>query len=152
KLHSIFYLPELSSKVDNFLQKIKGNEISSEDLKKISGLTNPQGILAVFEIPKFEIELRDLKNKFTFALDFVQDPGNLGTIIRTADWFGMDTLICSNDTADIYNPKVVQASMGSLARMKIMYCDLETWLADCPVKVMAAVLEGTSIYDSEFRE
>jgi len=149
-LHSLFYLPEILPKVDNFLGNIKGYEITSEELTKISTLSNPQGALAVFKMPEHHLSPADLKNKFTLALDFVQDPGNLGTIIRTADWFGMDTLICSNDTADAYNPKVVQASMGSLARMKIMYCDLEEWLSDCPVNVMAAVLEGKSIYESDF--
>src|SRR5690606_3499577 len=151
KLHSIFYLPEMSSKVDNFLQNIKGNEITSDELKKISALTNPQGVLAVFEIPKNDVEFQDLKNKFTLALDFIQDPGNLGTIIRTADWFGMNTLICSTDTADVYNPKVVQARMGSLARMKISYCDLQEFLSACEISIYGAVLEGESIYECDFK-
>src|SRR5690606_31367645 len=119
-LHSLYYLPEILPKVGNFLGNIKGIEISSEELKKISSLANPHGALAVFHVPDRRLQPSDLKNRFTLALDFVQDPGNLGTIIRTADWFGMDTLICSNDTTDAFNPKVVQASMGSLARMKII--------------------------------
>jgi len=148
--HSIFYLPEMSPKVVNFLQIIKGNEITSDELKKISTLTNPQGVLAVFKISELKLENTDLKNKFTLALDFIQDPGNLGTIIRTADWFGMNTLICSNDTADAYNPKVIQASMGSLARMKIIYCDLDEWLSQCNLKIYGAVLNGKSIYEHTF--
>jgi len=151
-LHSIFYLPEMSSKVVNFLRIIKGNEISSDELKKISALTNPQGVLAVFQIPQHALNIEDLRNKFTLALDFIQDPGNLGTIIRTADWFGMDTLICSMDTADIYNPKVIQASMGSLARIKVFYYDLKKLLPTCNMKIYGAVLNGKSIYESDFGE
>ena len=151
-LHSIYYLPEMSSKVVNFPQIIKGNEISSDELKKISTLTNPQGILAVFRTLYFDLKVEDLKNKFSLALDFIQDPGNLGTIIRTADWFGMDTLICSMDTADIYNPKVIQASMGSLARIKVFYCDLKEWLPKCELKIYGAVLDGESIYESDFSD
>src|SRR5690606_39922684 len=80
------------SKVLNFPDKIKGIEVSPRDLKKISTLTNPQGALALFQIPDHNLDLSKLANKFSLALDFIQDPGNLGTIIRTADWFGMITL------------------------------------------------------------
>lgn len=149
-LHSIYYLPEMSSKVVNFLRILKGNEISSDELNKISTLTNPQGVLAVFRIPHHDLKVEDLQNKFSLALDFIQDPGNLGTIIRTADWFGMDTIICSMDTADIYNPKVIQATMGSLARIKVFYCDLKEWLPKCSLKIYGAVLDGESIYESDF--
>nr|WP_317127307.1 RNA methyltransferase [Albibacterium bauzanense] len=140
----------MSSKVVNFLQIIKGNEISSDELKKISALTNPQGILAVFKIPHYDLKVEDLRNKFSLALDFIQDPGNLGTIIRTADWFGMNTLICSMNTADIYNPKVIQASMGSLARIKVFYYDLKEWLPKCKLKIYGATLDGESIYETDF--
>src|SRR5690606_30215059 len=149
-LHSLFYLPEMSSKVVNFPQKIKGIEITSEEIKKISALTNPQGALAVFEIPKYEINTVSFRDTYTLALDFIQDPGNLGTIIRTADWFGMKTLICSHDTADVFSPKVVQASMGSLARIKIFYCDLEVFLKDYNLAVYGADLAGKSIYEHTF--
>src|SRR5690606_15311166 len=87
-LHSIYYLPEISSKVDNFLRNIKGFEVSSDELNKISALSNPQDILAVFKIPEYDIRIEDMAGKYALALDGVQDPGNLGTIIRTADWFG----------------------------------------------------------------
>jgi len=149
-LHSIYYLPEISSKVDNFLRNIKGFEVSSDELNKISALSNPQDILAVFKIPEYDIRIEDMAGKYALALDGVQDPGNLGTIIRTADWFGIDTLICSKDTADIYNPKVVQASMGSLSRMKIKYCGLDSFLSQYPYAIYGAVLEGDSLYESEF--
>ena len=151
-LQSIFYLPEMSPKVVNFLRNIKGFEVTSEELNKISTLTNPQGVLAVFVIPEYDLPLEDMRGRYALALDNVQDPGNLGTIIRTADWFGIDTLICSKDTADIYNPKVVQASMGSLARMKIKYCDLSSFLPEYPYAVYGALLEGESIYETEFAE
>src|SRR5690606_32038887 len=151
-LHNIFYLPEMSSKVVNFPQNIKGIEITSDELHKISTLTTPQGILAVFNIPEEEIKPQDLKGKYTLALDNIQDPGNLGTIIRTADWFGINVLVCSNDTADVYNPKVVQASMGSLARMKVKYCDLKSWLPTSQLNLYGAMLDGKSIYETEFNK
>lgn len=151
-LHSLYYLPELSSKVLNFLDKIKGIEVSSQDLKKISALTNPQGALALFQIPDHKLEPSKITDKFYFALDFIQDPGNLGTIIRTVDWFGMDMLICSDDTTDAYSPKVVQASMGSLARVKVIYCDLKTLLTETEVKIYAATLDGNSIYETDFQQ
>lgn len=150
-LHSFYYLPELSSKVLNFPDKIKGIEISSQDLKKISALTTPHGILAVFQIPDHKIDPNELRGRFNMVLDFIQDPGNLGTIIRTADWFGMDTLICSENTTDAYSPKAVQASMGSLARVKLIYCDLEKFLRETDIKIYAAMLEGTSIYQTDFQ-
>lgn len=146
-LHSLYYISELSSKVLNFPDK---TEVSSRDLRKISTLANPQGSLALFQIPDQKLETPLLDNRFHIALDFIQDPGNLGTIIRTADWFGMNTLICSEDTVDAYSPKVVQASMGSLARVMPIYCDLEKLLTETKHKVYAAMLDGTSIYDAEF--
>ncbi|MFA6946048.1 MAG: RNA methyltransferase [Pedobacter sp.] len=91
-----------------------------------------------------------LKGSFLIALDGIQDPGNLGTIIRTADWFGLNTIICSNDTAEAYNPKVVQASMGSLARMNVIYTDLGDFLKETELPVFGALLNGKSIYETDF--
>ncbi len=122
--------------------------ISSEDLKKISQLTTPQTALAVFHIP--EVTSPALKG-LILALDEVQDPGNLGTIIRLCDWFGIENLVCSKGTVDCYNPKVVQATMGSIARVNIIYTDLADFLklAKKELPVYGAFLEGDNVYREE---
>lgn len=150
---TIFYTGNVIPKLDNLSQNIKLIEISSSDLSKISALTSPQQILALIKIPAFNVlTTKMLKGSFTIALDGVQDPGNLGTIIRTIDWFGMKHLICSEDTVDVYNRKVVQATMGSLARIRVVYMDLEAFLSDSQVPVFGAMLEGKSIYKTDFKD
>ena len=95
-------------------------EINEDELKKISNFETPNKVLAIIQ-KKTAREIPDLKNKITLLLDGIQDPGNLGTIIRTADWFGIENIIASGDTADVYNSKVVQSTMGSIARVNIFY-------------------------------
>lgn len=124
--------------------------VSEEELRKVSFLQHPQQVLAVFD----QRDNRDFAsanidfNCLNLALDGVQDPGNLGTIIRIADWFGITHIYCSQDTADVYNPKVVQATMGSIARVKVEYGDLlglvESLPADVPV--YGTLLDGDNIY------
>lgn len=148
-LSQLFYIPEIASKVANFPQKTKHNELSSSELAKISTLKNPSGTLAIFEIPEQRaICAQELEGNFSLVLDYVQDPGNLGTIIRTADWFGIKHIICSLDTTDCYNPKVIQATMGSLARVTLHYVDLPQWLPLINLKKYGALLNGTSLYKS----
>lgn len=135
----------------NLLPKLPANinlfEVNNAEMVKISALQTPQEMLAVVKMPKnIKISPNDLKNKFTLVLDGVQDPGNLGTIIRTADWFGFKQIICADDTVEAYNPKTVQASMGSLARVNIFYQNLAELLATPPVTVFGALLNGQSIY------
>lgn len=117
-------------------------EIKDHELEKISALSAPNMVLAVFR-KKAVYENPDIQNKITIVLDDIQDPGNLGTIIRTADWFGLENIICSRGTADAYNPKVVQSTMASLGRVNIIYTDIEEWLLkDKKIKKYAAVLGG----------
>ncbi|MFB9054511.1 RNA methyltransferase [Formosa undariae] len=117
--------------------------VSEIDLKRISFLTNPNQALAVFEIPKTkQIDVSQL----CVALDDVRDPGNLGTIIRLCDWFGISDLICNIGTVDCYNPKVVQATMGSITRVNISYLDLEVFLKESNVPVYGAFMEGENVY------
>jgi RNA methyltransferase, TrmH family len=118
--------------------------ITDIELEKISALNTPNQVLAVFyKAIKPPI---DIKGKISLLLDMLQDPGNLGTIIRIADWFGVSTIICSEGTADIYNPKVVQSTMGSLGRVDIHYADLHELLQQHPtLKVYAAALDGKDI-------
>ena len=125
-------------------------EISDEELRRLSFLQHPQQVLATFKIPAspptpLQVERGGL---LALALDGIQDPGNLGTIIRIADWFGIETVFCSPDTADAYAPKVVQATMGSLARVKIVYQDLATLIDALPTDfpVYGTLLDGRDIY------
>ena len=120
-------------------------EITDEELRKLSFLQHPQQVLAVFEIPS-PLPWGGAGGGLSLALDGIQDPGNLGTIIRIADWFGITTIYCSLDTADAYNPKVVQATMGSLAHVRIIYTDLVKLLTHADVPVYGTLLDGEDIY------
>jgi TrmH family RNA methyltransferase len=124
--------------------------VTPDELQRISFLQHPQEVLGVFHIPTEPAD--DIaagvwpQGKLALALDGVQDPGNVGTIIRIADWFGIDTIYCSADTADVYNPKVVQATMGSLAHVHIYYCSLEELLSQVTCPVYGTLLDGEDIY------
>jgi TrmH family RNA methyltransferase len=118
--------------------------VNASQLKRISQLKNPNSCLAAFHIPK------PSPPKFsglTLALDGLRDPGNLGTIIRLCDWFGVEELLCSEDTVDCYNPKVVQASMGSLARVNVIYLNLEEMLSSIDLPVFTTDMEGEAVKD-----
>lgn len=149
----VFHTSEAIEKINKLSPTIKMQELKSDELKKISTLSTPQDSLALIQLPqKTQVSPDYFKGRFVLLLDGVQDPGNLGTIIRTADWFGLKEIICSTDTVDAYNPKVVQASMGSLARMDIHYLNLEDFISSSTSTVYGAMLEGKSIYDEKFAE
>ncbi len=151
-LHSVYTLSEFVPKLAKLSHKQKVFEVSINELQKISFLQNPQGVLAVFEIPK-NINFDPEKiNDLVIVLDGIQDPGNLGTIIRTADWFGFKNIICSLDTVDIYNPKVVQASMGSLARISVNYIDLCNLFSKNALPVYGTLLDGENIFKCDFEQ
>ena len=143
-LNSTFELEQLFC-VDNagYKNLEKVTEISETELKKISTLVTPNNVLALFKIP---LTTLDKKSGLIVALDDINDPGNLGTIIRLCDWFGVDQLICSNSTVDCYNQKVVQSSMGSLARVSIIYTDLTTYLQNSNLPKYAADMDGENVY------
>ena len=123
--------------------------ISEADLKRISFLSTPNTVLAIFEIPKPKpIET----NGLIVALDAVSDPGNLGTIIRLCDWFGVKDLVCSNETVDCFNPKVVQATMGSIARVNVSYVNLVGFLKSTNLPIFGAFMEGGNVYKSKLPE
>ena len=125
----------------------EGENASRTEIEQMSGLRTPQGVIGVFRkrpIGDWKLEIGDL----VLALDGIQDPGNLGTIIRTCDWFGVHDIVCSLDTADCYNPKVVQATMGALARVRVHYVDLPTWLAEQQKPIIGTLLEGKNMYES----
>ena len=119
-------------------------QLSKPELNKISNLSNPKNSLGVFEIPKPK---KINYNKLIIGLDNISDPGNLGTIIRLCDWFGVEDLICSFDTVDCYNPKVVQASMGSISRVNITYLDLQKTLENNSLKTFGTYMQGDSIFE-----
>ncbi len=123
--------------------------VTEEELRRLSFLQHPQEVLGVFEIPEHSKTTMSYKGGLALALDGVQDPGNVGTIIRIADWFGISTIYCSPDTADVYNPKVVQATMGSLAHIPIIYFDLVELLSDCNCPVYGTLLDGEDIYQEK---
>ena len=119
-------------------------KLSKPELNKMSNLSNPKNSLGVFEIPKPK---KINYNKLIIGLDNISDPGNLGTIIRLCDWFGLEDLICSFDTVDCYNPKVVQASMGSISRVNITYLDLQKTLENNSLKTYGTYMQGDSIFE-----
>lgn len=126
-------------------------EVSERELESVSLLKTPQQVLALFAIETTVQDLNIDNNKLYLALDGIQDPGNLGTIIRIADWFGIDTIYCSNETVDVYNPKVIQATMGSIARVKVIYTDLYNMISNLSdeMPVYGTFLDGSDIYKNE---
>lgn len=149
-LNSNFELEHLFC-VDNAIYKNLGKitDISEAELKKISTLVTPNNVLALFKIPE---TTPFKKTGLIVALDEINDPGNLGTIIRLCDWFGVDQLVCSTNTVDCYNQKVVQSSMGSLARVSLIYTDLEDYLQNSHLPKFAAVMDGENVYKSKLPE
>lgn len=117
--------------------------ISEADLKRISFQTTPNKALAIFKIPKPQAIN---SNQLIVALDDVRDPGNLGTIIRLCDWFGVTDLVCSNETVDCFNPKVIQSTMGSITRVNVSYVDLQSFLKDAKVPIFGTFMEGDNVY------
>lgn len=124
--------------------------VSNDELRKISFLQHPQQVLALMPIPQHQ--QNPTPEGLCLALDGIQDPGNLGTIIRIADWFGIKDIFCSMDTADAWSPKVVQATMGSIARVNIFYVDLRQTLRDTALPIYGTLLDGENIYRQELSE
>ncbi|MBK9328049.1 MAG: RNA methyltransferase [Sphingobacteriales bacterium] len=124
--------------------------VNEPDLKKITALTQPHQSLAVFKIPTHKMTVQ--KNEWVLLLDDIQDPGNMGTIIRTCDWFGIHKIICSNGCVDAFNPKVVQASMASVGRVQIIENDLEKIIAEHKLPVYGAVLDGKNYHSQDFSQ
>ena len=146
------YRLELLIATEVFATALNGQPItlvSKEELRKVSSLKNPDEGLAIFHQREHKGILQE---GVILALDNVQDPGNLGTLIRLCDWFGIETLICNSQTVDCYNPKVVQASMGSLTRVAVHYVDLAGFLATCALPLYAMDLDGENLYTTEFPE
>lgn len=118
--------------------------IDEATLKQLSALSTPNRALALLDIPA-EGSTKDIANSVTLALETIQDPGNMGTLIRIADWFGISQVVCSPDCVDVYNPKTIQATMGSIARVRIITLPLLPWLHTCGVPAYAATLHGQDL-------
>jgi len=148
-LNPNFVLEELFTTENIFNNIQKRTRITSNQLKKISALTQPNNCLAVFRIPKTK---KIIEQNYIIVLDSVRDPGNLGTIIRLCDWFGIETLACSEDSVDLYNPKVLQATMGSVTRVNVVHLDLEQFLSTTKLPIFGAFMDGKNIYKTDFPE
>ena len=148
---SNFELDHLYTTKDDFSEVTthKKSLISENELNKISALTTPNSCLAVFKIP---LESKIIESGLVLALDSIRDPGNMGTILRLCDWFGIQQLICSKETVDIYNPKVVQATMGSIARVNVNYIDLNDFITKTSLPVFGTFMDGENIYQTTLPE
>ncbi len=142
--------------ISDWIKKSKGLsrkdviEVTKAELQKMSSLSTANEVLIVAKIPEHHFEFNELNDKLTLVLDTIQDPGNMGTIIRIADWFGINVIICSETCVDLYNPKVIQATMGSIVRVKVFTNNLKTVLSHCKkefkLNVYGALLNETTIY------
>lgn len=145
-------LPEWISENAKIVSGTEYDIVTPDELQRASLQKNPQQVIALFPIPEHRFCTEQLRNELVLMLDGVQDPGNLGTIARIADWFGIRNIICSTETADIYNPKAVQATMGALARVKFHYTDLLQLLSQYDGPVYGTFLDGENIYGQELSE
>ena len=144
--------PYLIFCTEDYINKLSINDlviISEKELKSISEFSTPNKIFAIFKIPEFEITN---VHGISLVLDSINDPGNLGAIIRLCDWYGVHEIICSKDTVDCYNSKVVQSSMGSISRVSILYADIENYLKNEERPIYGAMLEGENIYQKKLPE
>lgn len=134
------------TQTDLFDKKHAATLISDSELKKISALTSANDCLAVFKIKEYS---SDTNSGLELALDNIKDPGNMGTIIRLCDWFGISKIVCTEETVDMYNPKVVQATMGSLARVQVVYTNLAAYLKTTDLEIFGTFMEGENIYKKQ---
>ncbi len=144
ELMQVYALNEWIEENKDLLKSINVTAITETELERMSQLKTPNKVIAI--VKKFEVNEPAIKERISLVLDTIRDPGNLGTIIRIADWFGISQIICSADCADMYNSKVVQATMGSIARVNVFYTDLPGWLKQrSGVRIYAAMLEGKDV-------
>jgi len=147
KVSEVFATEEWLNLNNTVTKDLPAHCISTAEMKKITALSTPSEVLAIFKLPDFSKKENQFQSSLKLVLDDIRDPGNLGTIIRTADWFGIREIICSNTTTDAFSPKVVQASMGSLSRVAITYTELPLYFDQLPARipVYGALLEGTPL-------
>lgn len=145
-LKSLFATRSWLKANETFFPNVDKVEVTEQQLKQISFLQTPQQVLALAYLPKPFMRMDAWQSGFTIALDTLQDPGNLGTIIRIADWYGIQHIMCSKESVDVYNPKVIQATMGSFLRVEVVYTDLEEFFTQNTLPVYGALMNGESLY------
>jgi len=154
EIEKIFFTEHWEENISKY--NLSSEIITENELKKISSLKTPNNALAIVKIPDYELDTNGIKNELSIVLDDLQDPGNLGTIIRTADWFGIKNIICSQNSADVYNPKVVQATMGAIARVKVHYVDIQTFLSNShfvdDFKIYGTFLNGKNMNETKLSD
>ena len=151
-LREIYFTKNGLSSIQSKRLNVEAIPVSEKEMERISAFKNPSSVLALFEIPESKSVSNDTFDGLNLVLDGIQDPGNLGTIIRTADWFGISNLFCSRDCADLYNPKCVQSTMGALARVEVHYLDLPKLLkqaTDLAIPVYGTFMSGENLYTTE---
>ncbi len=141
----VYYLSQVQDFVDLHCKGINIIKITANEMSRISQLKTPNSILVVVRLPKSD-DVFECSDELVLALDSIQDPGNMGTIIRIADWYGIKKIYCTTNTVDLYSPKVVQASMGAINRVKVYYVDLAEFLSNTKMPVYGTFLEGENIY------
>ena len=149
EVYEVFCTKKISDEIIHYYPGLKIENIEKEELSRISFLKNTPERVAICAIPKSVIDWDEIKCNLTLVLDSIQNPGNLGTIVRLADWFGIRNIVCSEECADLFNPKVVQATMGSFARVKVHYVLLPEFLeqaSDLKIPIFGAFLEGENLY------
>lgn len=159
EVQQVFATKEFFEK-NHIEKRIDCIEVKYNELERLSAQTTPADVLAVCKIPDYSFHKKELKGKLTLVLDDIKDPGNMGTIIRIADWFGIDSILCSTESTDVYNPKVVQATMGSISRIKLHYLGLGDFFRNLhdgtpsfkQFPVYGALLEGENIYKKQLSQ
>lgn len=145
------FITKESNIISSLLEKFTVFNISSAELEKLSTQKSPQNSIAILDKRLFLRRTRNINDKVLIACDDIQDPGNFGTIIRTADWFGINSIIASQNTVDVFNQKVIQSSMGSIFRVHVQYVDLIKWLGNTERRILGAFLGGTSIFEYKIK-
>ncbi|MFP4047563.1 MAG: TrmH family RNA methyltransferase, partial [Bacteroidales bacterium] len=154
---------ELLAAEEDFIKKLPDDQIkkihelitvNASELKQISSLKTPNKVVAVIQQPSFDFKISEIKNSLSIGLDAINDPGNLGTIIRIADWFGIYNIFCSQDTVDVFNPKTIQATMGAISRVRVNYLNLHELIKNLKTesynfKVYGCFLKGQNIYQEQ---
>lgn len=149
------YIGAVPSWIEAHQTDLKGIEydiLRDDELSKASLLKTPQDVVALFPIPQYDIHDKEIGKDLCLALDGVQDPGNMGTICRIADWFGIEDIFCSLNTVDVFNPKAVQATMGALARVRIHQVSLPELFAKTDIPIYGTFLDGENIYEKELKK
>lgn len=144
QIETIYATTEFENTTQN--SNVVIEEITDKELKEISSLTTPNKALAICKIP----EIKPIISSLIICLDGIQDPGNMGTILRLADWFGIQDVVCSKNTVDCFNPKVLQATMGAIFRVNVHYVDLNDFLTKTELPIYGALLEGENIFENHY--